>query len=181
MKKTTLIGLLFVIFLLNGCADTPPSTQENSESETVSSTQICDIFTDETINELIGSPFRTEPMEELDSRTGGCKFINTEDEAINARNFNIIARITEDEPTAMSEYTRATSVWRNGNMSQKKTSDIENTGTEAFWAYGSETTQLITYENEALVILTLGHLHDDEAILLEKSKTAALQTLNSLQ
>lgn len=136
----------------------------------VESQTLCDAIPKETVSQVVGEPYTIEPIEELDRSTGGCKVYNTEDDRLFMRNFNIIAREAQDEGTAKSEYLRAVAVWTNGNMVNKATQDIEGIGTKAFWAYGEQTSQFITYQGQNLIILSFGHYQVSEEELLEKAK-----------
>lgn len=180
MKK--LLALISLsIFLLAACADIGPVEPTDTQQEAkVDSQALCDAFSRETITSIVGTPYLAEAMEELDSSTGGCKVYNTEDDRLYARNFNLIARVTEDAVTAENEFNRAKAVWENGNMVNKSLKEIENIGTQSFWAYGQETTQLITFQDDNLIILTLGHYEQTEEEILEKAKELTSKALKAL-
>lgn len=173
-----LIGLsAFILTACNSIGVVEPDPQPEAK---VNSQALCDAFPQETITSIVGSPYLAEPMEGLDPNTGGCKIYNTEDDRLYSRNFNLIARVTTDTKTARSEFDRAIAVWKNGNMVNKTLKDIEDVGTESFWAYGKDTTQLITYQDDKLIILTLGHYQQTEEEILEKAKELTFTALKGL-
>lgn len=181
MKKLlTFISLS--VFLFAACAEIGPAEPdtETQQEAKVDSQALCDAFSQETITGIVGTPYLAEAMDELDSSTGGCKVYNTEDDRLYSRNFNLIARIAADPVTAENEFNRAKAVWENGNMVNKSLKNIEDVGTQSFWAYGQETTQLITYQKDTLIILTLGHYEQSEEEILQKAKEITLTALKAL-
>jgi len=179
MKKLLISGLLITTFTLTGCTDAP-ITDQSAQNTAITSKQVCSSINTKTATNIIGTTLKKEEMEGLDSQTGGCTIFNSSDEKLNTRNFNIIVRITTDEKTAKEEFNRAKDVWLNSEASKRKTENLQGIGTAAFWAYGSETTQIISYKEKTLIILTLGHLKIDESALKETAKSIITKTFNSI-
>lgn len=178
MKKL-LTSLTISALFLTACTDVGPVEEPKIESK-VNSQALCDAIPKTTINTLVGEPYVAEPMEELDASTGGCKTYNTEDDRLFTRNFNIIARETVSSANSKDEYDRAIAVWKNGAMVHKTLENIEGVGTESFWAFGEKTTQLITYQDKNLLILSFGHYTQTEEELLELAKTMTSDYLKAL-
>ncbi|MCA9374280.1 MAG: hypothetical protein R3B71_03700 [Candidatus Gracilibacteria bacterium] len=161
MKK--LVTLTLSAFILLGCSPI-------DELKTfVDSNQVCESLDATTITNLVGEPYETTPMEDLDFRTGGCAFMNTQDDPLFARNFNIIARKTETAAVSADEFNRAVAFWENNQLANKEFRDLTGLGTEAFWVYGETTSQIIAYEDDTFAIISFAHLKDSDDELLAKA------------
>lgn len=171
MKKLAFLLITFA-FILVGCVAVEPPKNIPQEA--------CRIFSEEDIIPLTGEDYDTEAMEELGADTSGCMFVNTTDDPLFARNFNLILRTTEDEKTAKIEFDRAGGVWRNSPIAQKKLEVVEDVGQEALWVYGKQTSQFISYSGETLIILSFGHIETPETDLLENARNLAQKIFASL-
>jgi len=180
MKKlTTLTTFLIYSFILAGCIE--PDTVPNGTLQSTDNpgAKLCALFPAETITKLIGEPNSSHQLENLNKDTAGCSFSNSAEPAYSSRNFNIISLTAADEAEAKSNYDRATGVWRNSEVSNRTLINLEDFETEALWSPSTALSQLITYKDKTMIIVTLGHLplSDDEQ--LQTAKSLAETTLNA--
>lgn len=172
MKK--LLTTTFSILLLAGCSPI------DELKIFVDSDQLCQTVNAQTIANVVGDPYETTTMEDLDFRTGGCAYLNTEDDPLFARNFNIIARKTESTAISSEEFGRAVAFWENNQLANKEFQDLTDLGDEAFWVYGETTSQIIAYQGDVFTIISFAHLEDGNAELLEKATSITKTVLQKV-
>ena len=95
--------------------------------------------------------------------------MNTQDDPLFARNFNIIARKTETAAISAEEFDRAVAFWENNQLANKEFQDLSDLGDEAFWVYGETTSQIIAYQEDVFLITSFAHLENSNEDLLEKA------------
>jgi hypothetical protein len=118
----------------------------------------------------------------------GCKYYVSEQESDTQNNenpespktFNVIIRTTNDYNKTLETYEQAVNVWKNGNIPNRTYKEAENIGYKAFWAYSSNTPQLITHDENHLLIITLGNFNEEESVQLQSAKKIAEQFFNLL-
>lgn len=174
MKK--LFVLPIIIILLSGCTETP-SIANNAH---ISSSQLCELMPEQEGENIFESTFIKDPIPEADTRTSGCKFISDENTNENKKNFNIILVSYNSPEEAFENYTKAINVWKNGNMPNRILQDLPDIGTKGFFSKGNNSSQLITYQNQKLLIITLSYFKEEESQLINKAKQIASTTFAAI-
>lgn len=174
MKK--LFVLTSILIILSGCTESS-STANNSH---ISSSQLCEVISQQEGENIFESTFIKDPIPEPDTRTSGCKFISDENTNENKINFNIIMASYNSPEEASENYTKAINVWKNGKMPNRILQDIPGIGTKGFFSKGNNSSQLITYQNEKLLIITLSYFKEEETELITKAKQIASTTFAAI-
>ncbi len=166
-----LLALLFTVILLQACTANNQTNQPLAEEETDQAPEICQTFSSEQVKNILGTDnYNENRVEQISEGAEGCKYIALNDDSGNPKTFNFILRTAETPDQAKSEFYRAVNVWQNSNLNNREYSYIEDLGDDSFYSYNEKAPQLITYQNNNLLIVTLGNMETDKEDALQKSK-----------
>lgn len=165
-KLVIIVGVL--TFFLTACAT------DGKNPLFLTSDEVCSLIPQELGEEILGTPFNTVPKTNLESeQAASCQFISTVDEEYFTKNFLVAIRSTDDREQIKKDFDSAVEIWANNAISNRTSQNPTNIGTEAYWTYSTAVPQLITYQENRLLIITLGQLDEDEDTQLEKATKLA--------
>jgi len=176
-----IIATLLLALILNACAlseNGPYQSSNNSDEAQQGVPAICLAIPKDDLLFIMGSSYRSMPVDLISEGADGCKYVATEERNGMFKNINFIVRNTNSPEQAESEYYRAVNTWQNSRLENREYMDIEDVGSQAFFAYSEKTPQFITYQDNTLVILTFGNYHLGKDLILAYSKKITTYLLN---
>ena len=142
---------------------------------------ICNILSDEELQSIFSDSVNPSAVAFLSEGADGCKYNAKDTQEGPAKTLNFIVRKTDSANQAENEFYRAINVWQNSNLENRNYKYIENLGDNAFFAYSEKTPQLISYENNFMLIVTSGNFKLGNEASLEILKKVTANLLDRLE